>query len=93
MMRQLNRLLRPRYLAEFHLRLDRAIEADIAEHKPTEVAALTMPAVFPDDIDTWLIPLAVGQPLVTVPLGLRGAGVVALDLEQTYTWAREDSGL
>jgi hypothetical protein len=214
MMRQLNRLLRPRYLAQFHVRLGKEVEADVAEFKQPEVAvslgngpteggvavatwaptavSLTMPAVFPDDIevevvdtrdgatlvavvelvsprnkdrqeardaftakcgaylqrgiglvvvdivtsrlanlhdalvdrlrqppsfhvpedtgqyaacyrpihrkeadviDTWLLRLTVGQSLLTVPLGLRGAGIVPLDLEPSYNWAREDSGL
>jgi hypothetical protein len=30
-------------------------------------------------LDIWLMPLAVGQPLPTVPLGLRGAGTVPED--------------
>jgi hypothetical protein len=214
MMRQLNRMLRPRYLAEFHVRLGREVEADVAEFRQNEVSVslgngpaeggvavatwappavtLTMQGVFPDDIevevvdtrdgatlaavvelvspgnkdraetrdaftakcaaylqrgiglvvidvvtsrlanlhdalvdrlgqpatchmpegtglyatsyqpthrkegnslDTWLFPLAVGQPLLTVPLALRGAGIVPLDLEQSYNGAREDSGI
>jgi hypothetical protein len=212
MMRQLNRLLRPRYLAVFHVHLGREVEADLAELQLASVgvaedngaggvavatwappaATLTMPAIFPDDIevevvdtrdgdivvavfelvspsnkarpdardaftakcaaylqrglgvvvvdvvtsrltnlhnelidrlrhpdsfhmpeetdvyaacyrpvhrkegnaiDTWLFPLAIGQSLPTVPLGLRGAGIVPLDLEQSYNMAREDSGL
>ena len=41
----------------------------------------------------WLVPLALGQPLPTLPLGLRGAGCVPLELESSYSRAREDSGL
>jgi hypothetical protein len=44
-------------------------------------------------IDVWLAPLAVGQPLPTVPLALRGADCVPLDLEATYTEARQRSRL
>jgi hypothetical protein len=46
-----------------------------------------------DQIDIWPTPLAVGQPLPTVPLALRGAGCVPLDLESTYTEARQRSRL
>jgi hypothetical protein len=46
-----------------------------------------------NQIDTWLVPLAVGQPLPRVPLWLRGNGCFVLELEASYTRAREDSGL
>jgi hypothetical protein len=211
-MRQLNRLLRPRYFAAFQVHLGTQVEADVAEFEAATTAltegngagglaiatwappavTLTMPALFPDDIevqvidtrdgavlvgvvemvsprnkdrqdardaftakcaaylqrgigvvvvdvvtsrlanlhdelvdrlrqpgschmpeetglyaacyrpvhraesnaiDAWLMPLAVGQPLPTVPLALRGAGLVPVDLEQSYSGACEDSGL
>jgi hypothetical protein len=46
-----------------------------------------------DQIDVWPTPLVVGQPLPTVPLALRGAGCVPLDLEAAYTEARQRSRL
>ncbi len=44
-------------------------------------------------LDVWREALAVGAPLPRLPLYLRGAGCVPLDLEAAYTHAREDSGL
>ncbi len=46
-----------------------------------------------DHIDLWLHPLAVGMPLPTLPLPLRGAGCLALDLEASYAEARTRSRL
>ena len=46
-----------------------------------------------NEIDVWPRPLAVGQPLPVLPLALRGAGCVPLDLEATYTEARTSSRL
>jgi hypothetical protein len=46
-----------------------------------------------DQIDVWPSVLAVGQALPTVPLALRGAGLVPLDLEASYTEARQRSRL
>jgi hypothetical protein len=46
-----------------------------------------------NQIDVWAIPLAVGRALPQLPLALRGAGVVPLDLETTYTEARQRSRL
>jgi hypothetical protein len=46
-----------------------------------------------NEIDAWPVPLAVGQPLPTLPLALRGNGCVPLDLEGTYTEARRRSRL
>jgi len=37
-----------------------------------------------DEVAAWLRPLAVGQPLPTVPLALRGGPCLPLDLEATY---------
>ena len=42
-----------------------------------------------DQIDVWPAPLALGQPLPTMPLALRGYGCVPLDLEASYTEARQ----
>ena len=36
------------------------------------------------EIDLWQQPLALGQELPTLPLALKGAGAVPLDLEATY---------
>jgi hypothetical protein len=46
-----------------------------------------------DRIAVWPIPLIVGQPLPTVPLPLRGAGVVPLDLETSYMDACDRNAL
>jgi hypothetical protein len=46
-----------------------------------------------NQIDVWLAPLAVGQPLPLLPLALRGAGCMPLDLEAAYTDARNRSRL
>jgi Protein of unknown function (DUF4058) len=46
-----------------------------------------------DQIDVWPHPLTLGGTLPTVPLALRGAEVVPLDLEGTYTDARARSRL
>lgn len=46
-----------------------------------------------DQIEIWPSLLAVGQPLGVLPLALRNAGVVPVDLEETYNEARERSRL
>jgi hypothetical protein len=46
-----------------------------------------------DQIEVWPRPLLLGQPLPILPLALRNAGVVPVDLEETYTEARERSRL
>lgn len=42
-----------------------------------------------NEIDLWREPLAVGQPLPTLPLAVRGLGVLPIDLEGTYMEARK----
>jgi hypothetical protein len=42
-----------------------------------------------DQIDVWRAPLALGQSLPTMPLALRGYGCIPLDLEASYTEARQ----
>jgi hypothetical protein len=42
-----------------------------------------------NEIDLWREPLAVGQPLPTLPLAVRGLGCLPIDLEGTYTEARQ----
>lgn len=44
-------------------------------------------------IDAWPADLAVGAPLVTLPLAVRGLGCLPLDLDATYTQARHVSRL
>ena len=46
-----------------------------------------------DQIELWPRALAPGQTLPTLPLALRNAGVVRVDLEETYSDARERSRL
>jgi hypothetical protein len=46
-----------------------------------------------DQIEMWLNPLGVGQTLPTMPLALRGAATVPVDLEATYTEALQASRL
>jgi hypothetical protein len=46
-----------------------------------------------DQIDLWPVALALGQPLPTMPLALRGAETVPVNLEATYTDARQRSRL
>lgn len=46
-----------------------------------------------DLLDYWVEPLEVGRPLPTMPLSLRGAGVIPLDLETTYQDAARRSRL
>jgi Protein of unknown function (DUF4058) len=42
-----------------------------------------------NEIDLWREPLAVGQPLPTLPLAVRGLGCLPIDLEATYQEARQ----
>jgi hypothetical protein len=42
-----------------------------------------------DQVDVWAVALEVGGPLPVLPLALRGAGPVRLDLEATYTEVRQ----
>jgi hypothetical protein len=46
-----------------------------------------------DQIEIWPHRLAVGAPLPVLPLALRNAGVVPLDLDRTYSEARQRSKL
>jgi hypothetical protein len=46
-----------------------------------------------NQLDLWPVPLALGQPLPLSPLALRGAFFVPVDLEATYTEARQRSRL
>jgi hypothetical protein len=46
-----------------------------------------------NEIDAWPATLAVGRPLPTLPLALRGNGCLPLDLEATYAEARRRSRL
>jgi hypothetical protein len=42
-----------------------------------------------NEIDLWREPLALGQPLPTLPLAVRGLGCLPIDLEGTYMEARK----
>jgi hypothetical protein len=42
-----------------------------------------------DQVDVWAVPVQVGGALPVLPLALRGAGPVPLDLEATYTEVRQ----
>jgi hypothetical protein len=42
-----------------------------------------------NEIDLWRETLAVGRPLPTLPLAVRGLGCLPIDLEETYTEARQ----
>jgi hypothetical protein len=46
-----------------------------------------------DQIEIWPVALAVGQPLPTLPLALRGVATVPVDLEMTYHTTCQDSRL
>ncbi len=46
-----------------------------------------------DQIELWPRLLVLGEPLPLLPLGLRNAGVVPVDLEETYSEARQRSRL
>jgi hypothetical protein len=46
-----------------------------------------------NEIEVWPYVATVGQPIPSVPLGLRGGPVLVLDLEGTYTAAIEATGL
>ncbi len=46
-----------------------------------------------DRVELWSVPLATGEPLPILPLALRGASCVPVDLEATYTEARRRSRL
>jgi hypothetical protein len=46
-----------------------------------------------DQIELWPRPLTLGEPLPVLPLALRNAGVVPVDLDGTYCEARERSRL
>jgi hypothetical protein len=46
-----------------------------------------------NEIDLWPVPLGVGGPLPLLPLALKGTRAVPLDLEATYTDARQRSRL
>jgi hypothetical protein len=46
-----------------------------------------------NQVEVWPRPLLLGQPLPVLPLALRNAGVIPVDLEGTYSEARERSRL
>jgi hypothetical protein len=42
-----------------------------------------------DQVETWAVPVQIGDALPVLPLALRGAGLIPLDLEATYTETRQ----
>lgn len=46
-----------------------------------------------DQIEVWPVPLVVAQPLPILPLALRNAGMIPVDLDSTYNEARRRSRL
>jgi hypothetical protein len=46
-----------------------------------------------DQVELWPHPLLLGQPLPLLPLGMRNAGSIPIDLEETYSEARQRSRL
>jgi hypothetical protein len=82
-----------------HDELVRLLKQDERFHFPTDSALYTV-AYRParrepggDQIDIWQVPLALGQGLPVMPLALRGAATLPLDLESTYSEARLRSRL
>jgi hypothetical protein len=82
-----------------HDELIRLLEQDARYRFPSE-SLLYAVAYHPvrrdpggDQIDIWPLPVAIGQPLPTLPLALRGGPIVPIDLEMTYIEARLKSRL
>lgn len=46
-----------------------------------------------NEIEVWPYPAVIGQPIPSVPFGLRGGPTIVLDLEATYAAAIESTGL
>lgn len=78
--------------ANLHNEVLRVMEASEGLHLPPEVSLYAV-AYQPlrrdgkDEIHSWRSPLALGQPLPTLPLGLRADLVVPVDFEATYAEA------
>jgi hypothetical protein len=78
--------------ANMHNEVWRVMEADDALHLPPEVSLYAV-AYRPlrrdgkDGIDVWRSPLALSQPLPTLPLGLSAELVIPVDFEATYAEA------
>jgi hypothetical protein len=77
--------------ANLHNEILRVMEA--ADTWPTPEPSLYAVAYRPlrrgnaDEIDVWRLPLALGDALPTLPLGLRADLVIAVDFEETYAEA------
>ncbi|MCI0458345.1 MAG: DUF4058 family protein [Gemmataceae bacterium] len=82
-------------LANLHDELIRLLEQPADFEFPAE-AALYATAYRPrrlesgDQIELWLVPLVLGQPLPIMPLALQGVATVPVDLETTYATTCED---
>lgn len=61
----------------------------------TTYAAAYRPSRRPsgDQLELWPRPLSLGEPLPVLPLALRNASTVPVDLEETYAEARQRSRL
>jgi hypothetical protein len=81
-----NELIRSLALAEPYV-LAEAVNLYAVAYRPLRRAAGG------DQVDLWPAPLALGRPLPVLPLGLRNAGCVPVDLESTYADARTRSRL
>jgi hypothetical protein len=87
----LDRTLPGRFYAKVQVHLGYQVEADVAEfdglpdaHGNGAAGGLATLTYKQAVIDVWPSPLGVGQQLPSVPLPLRGAGCVKLELEATY---------
>jgi len=80
-------------LANLHDELGRLLgyPASFAFPTPTSIYATAYRPVHREkrnEMDVWREPLAVGQPLPTLPLAVLGLGYLPVDLEATYTETR-----
>jgi hypothetical protein len=80
--------------ANLHNELIDLLRLDQAFRQPAEVTLAAL-AYRPtrrdtqDQVETWAVPLQVAGTIPVLPLALRGAGTVPLDLEATYTETRQ----
>jgi hypothetical protein len=82
--------------ADLHLELLALLGQTSSGAPPTELYAVSYRPVYRDEnaeLDIWSAPLEVGRPLPEMPLALRGDGCYLVNLEATYTEARQWSRL
>jgi hypothetical protein len=88
-----------RHHFNLHNELIRAIgpaDTPVLEDSPLYVAgyrAVHRRKTLANQLEIWPYPAIIGEPIPSVPFGLRGGPVVVLDLEGTYTSAIEATGL